>query len=161
MTKHKLLLVGSIAATTLVVLAVAIFAGYKLMQNSTSKTNTNDTDAKVQTPAQIAESQKTIADFNSVIAAYNKKDYAGTISLATAYGTNPNNGSTEKLNLYRLCITAATDSKQDTAKSGCYEAGKQVANSLADDKEKQSWLGWLADAFNGTSSAQKGDDASQ
>lgn len=144
------------------VLAGGVFAGsffgYKaLTKKDASK---EDTSAQQEVARKEAEAgQQRINSFNDILLAYAEKKYDVVITQAQSFGQSSANGVTEKVNAYVLCIQAAIELKQDTAKQKCYDdAKKLLETSSPDEAFKKDWLASIEDAYKGTNSSTVKDD---
>lgn len=113
----------------------------------TKLVNTDGTQTK-QAIDQVDSSYNSFDDINKI---FNDKDYLKGVPAAKSYADDTKNDPTLRLNMYKLCIYGALQTKQDSTKTQCYESGKVVANGLSDATKKQDWLMILDDYTNGTS----------
>ncbi len=147
---------------TVLVLVCAVFAGsffgYKAL--TSKEAAKEDTSVQQELARKQAEAgQQRIDSFNDILRSYTDKKYDAVITQAQSFGQNANNGVTEKMNAYVLCIQAARELKQDTAKQKCYDDAKKVLDASApDDSFKKDWQVSLDDAYNGTNSSTVQDD---
>ncbi len=134
------------------------FFGYKTLTKDDAKKE--DTSALQELARKEAEvGQQRINSFNDLLRAYAEKKYDVVITQSQTFGQNGNNGVTERINAYMLCIQAARELKNDAAKQKCYDdAKKMLETSSPDETFKKDWLTSLDDAYNGTNSSTVKDD---
>jgi hypothetical protein len=140
----KLKLLGVVAGLiAIAAIGVGLFFGLKAIFG-------DKTPSGVQSKKEITEVQDDFTSFNSIISAYNAKDYAKTIKLAEAFGKDDSALYTEKLNTYSLCMQAARSTKDAAANDRCFEAAKQVAATVPDESMRKAWIDDLTHTHNGT-----------
>lgn len=145
--KKKLLLLGGLMAVV-----VILFGGsYLLLHKSLPSTKKVTSSSKLkQSPEQVEAARKSNATLGTIIQKYEAKSYADVITLTRSLDADPAAHDTEKQQAYSLCLDAAVQSKDASAKEFCYKKAKVLAQANADERTRQELTKKLDDVYSGT-----------